>query len=121
MSAEGPGDVATYLEAVGVTRMEPMNALRQACRELLVEFEETMRYRMPSYVRHGEVEVAFASQKRYISLYVLRTDVMAAHRAQLDRLDVGKACIRYHKPEQIDMEVVRSMLRMTASSLGPVC
>ena len=76
---------------------------------------------MPSYSRDGRIEVAFASQQRYISLYVLRTDVMAAHRGDLDHLDVGKGCIRYRTPEGVDFAVVNALLRETASSTGPVC
>jgi uncharacterized protein YdhG (YjbR/CyaY superfamily) len=67
------------------------------------------------------VEVAFASQKNYISLYILRTDVVATHRDRLTGLDVGKSCIRFRKPDQLDDEVVRSMLRGTAAAAGPVC
>lgn len=66
-------------------------------------------------------EIGFASQKQYISFYVLRTDVMAAHRDRLDGISVGKGCIRYRRPAQIDMDVVRSILRMTADTSGPVC
>jgi len=45
----------------------------------------------------GIAEIAWASQKRYISLYVLRADVLDAHRGQLAGLDVGKGCIRYRR------------------------
>jgi uncharacterized protein YdhG (YjbR/CyaY superfamily) len=121
MAKNGGGDVESYLGGVEPKRQEAMIALREACLELLPGFQETMRYNMPSYVRDDEVEVAFASRAQYISLYVLRTDVMAAHRARLDGLSVGKGCIRYRKPEQVDLDVVRSMPSMTASSVGPVC
>ena len=98
-----------------------MAALRDACREELTGFAETMAYRMPSYKRDGEVEVAFASQTGHIALYVLRTDVMAAHREQLTHANVGKGAIRYRRPEDVDMDVVRSMLQATAESRGPIC
>jgi hypothetical protein len=38
--------------------------------------------------RDGVVEVGFASRKNYISLYILRTDVMRTHRYLLDILGV---------------------------------
>jgi hypothetical protein len=38
---------------------------------------------LSSHSRNGEVEVAFASQKQYLSPYVLRADVLQAHRDQL--------------------------------------
>ena len=43
----------------------------------------------PSYKRNDEVEVGFASQKHFIGLYILRTDVMNAHRHLLE----GKASV----------------------------
>ena len=71
--------------------------------------------------RDGVTEIAWASQKRYISLYVMRTDVLNAHRSQLADLDVGKGCIRYRSPAGVDLTVVRSMLTAVAASRGPVC
>jgi uncharacterized protein YdhG (YjbR/CyaY superfamily) len=82
-----------------------------------------MDYSGPSYKRNGEVEVGFASQKHFIGLYILRTDVMNAHKDQLkgNGISVGKGAIRYSKPERIDFRVVESMLRGTVESSGPVC
>ena len=111
-----------YLESVADEgRRAALTDLREACLQLLPGFTEAMRYRMPCYERNGEPELGFANQKQYISLYVVRTDVMAAHRDRLDGLNVGKGCIRYRRPDQIDMDVVHSILRMTASTTGPIC
>jgi uncharacterized protein YdhG (YjbR/CyaY superfamily) len=95
--------------------------MRDACRTLLAGFDESMRYGMPAYSRDGVTEIAWANQKRYISLYVMRTDVLNAHRSQLAGLDVGKGCIRYRSPAAVDLHVVRSMLTVVAASQGPVC
>ncbi len=114
-------DVRAYIGEVPEQRREVIVRLAEACREELRGFAETMDYRMPSYSRNGIVEVAFASQKQHISLYVLRTDVLESHRDQLKGLSVGKGCIRYRNPDQVNDAVVRSMLRATAATTGPVC
>ena len=116
-------DVNTYIEESPAERQETLHRLRELCRKTLTGFEETMDYGGPSYKRNGEVEVGFASQKHYIGLYILRTDVMAAHKEQLKAKGVtfGKGAIRYSKPERIDFGVVESMLWGTAKSEGPVC
>lgn len=88
----------TYIDETPVERQEALWRLRDLCRTLLTGFEETMEYDGPCYKRSGEVEVGFASQKHFIGLYILRTDVMKAHRDQLQ----GKGSIRYSKPERID-------------------
>lgn len=35
-----------------------------------------MEYGMPAYKRNGAVQVAFANQKQYISLYALKGEVV---------------------------------------------
>jgi uncharacterized protein YdhG (YjbR/CyaY superfamily) len=114
-------DVDTYIAEAPVNRQECLRALRDACRELLPGFEEAMTYGMPTYLREGVAEVGWASQKQYIAVYVLRTDVLDAHRDHLIGLNLGKGCIRYRRPAQIDLAVVRSMLTATAAIRGRVC
>jgi hypothetical protein len=75
---------------------------------------------MPSYLRDGEVEIAFASQARYISLYVLRTAAMKANATGLADRSVGKGCVRF-QPDDIDQTLVRALLRATVADTGPIC
>jgi uncharacterized protein YdhG (YjbR/CyaY superfamily) len=114
-------DVDGYLAEVPEGRRAVLTEIRDACRMLLAGFAESMSYGMPAYSRDGIAEIAWASQKRYISLYVMRADVLDAHRAQLAGLDVGKGCIRYRSPGAVDFTVVHSILTAVAASRGPVC
>lgn len=100
--ARAPDEIERYIANAPEPRQAALNALRVACREELGDFRESIEYGMPSYSRAGEIEVAFANQKQYVSLYVLRTDVIARHRPELDHLSVGKGAIRYRQPEDID-------------------
>ena len=115
--------VASYIEEAPAERQETLRYLRDLCRGELTGFEETMDYGGPSYKRNGEVEVGFASQKHFISVYILRKYVMSAHRDRLQGkgISVGKGAIRYSRPERIDSEVVRSMLQATVKSEGQIC
>jgi uncharacterized protein YdhG (YjbR/CyaY superfamily) len=114
-------DVDGYLAQVPADRRAVLSGLRELCGRLLAGFDEAMRYGMPTYSRDGIAEVAWASQKRYISLYVMRADVLDAYRERLAGLDVGRGCIRYRSPAAVDFTVVRSMLAAVAASRGPVC
>jgi uncharacterized protein YdhG (YjbR/CyaY superfamily) len=87
----------------------------------LAGYEEGMDYGMPSYKKNGVVEVGFASQKNYISLYMLKESVIAAYRAQLAGLSIGKGCIRYSKPAKIDFGVVELLLNATRDSAEVPC
>ena len=114
------GDVAAYLREAPAERRDVLEALRALCHETLDGFEESMQYGMATYSRAGVPEVAWASQKQYISVYVMRSDVLEAHRPRLDGANCGKGCVRYRTPDRVDLDVVRSMLAATSASRGPV-
>jgi uncharacterized protein YdhG (YjbR/CyaY superfamily) len=81
---------------------------------------ERMSFGMPAYVRHGDANPVFAfnSQKQYISLY-LSTRVHPLYEEELKGLDAGKSCIRFRRPELIDLDLVDRMLADSAK-LSPV-
>ncbi|MGH2616385.1 MAG: iron chaperone [Thermomicrobiales bacterium] len=114
-------NVDAYLAEVPPERREVLTAIRQLCLENLPGYVEGMEYGMPSYARNGTVEVAFASQKKYISIYGLKSDVLEAHRAEFPGASIGKGCIRYTRPERIDLGAVERLLKATAASDGEVC
>ena len=66
-------------------------------------------------------EVGFANQKNYISLYILKEDVVEQNRPALKGLSVGKGCIRYPNPKKMDWDVIRKLLLDTVRSTGKPC
>jgi uncharacterized protein YdhG (YjbR/CyaY superfamily) len=116
--AQQRADVSTYLDEAPAERRGCLAAIRELCRQVLAGYDEAMEDGMPSYKRDGVAEVAFTSQKNYLSLYVLKQHVLDSHRDRLRGLDVGKGCIRHSSPAEVDLEVVRSMLEATAASDG---
>ena len=113
-------DVTTYIQEAPAERQDVLLKFRQMCREYLPSLEETMDYRVPSYKRNGEVEVAFASQRYFIALYILRKPVIDAYRDQLKGQSIGKGCIRYTRPEKVDFALVEKLLRDTEKAEGPI-
>ena len=115
-------NVDDYLQEVPENRRESLTQLRKLCIEILAGYEESMDYGMPSYKKvGGEVEVAFASQVKYISLYILKADVLNKYRESLAGLDLGKGCIRYRKPQQIDLKIVEQLLIESYQTGSEVC
>lgn len=59
--------------------------------------------------------VGLASQKNYISVYVCASDakqyVAEKYKDQLGKVSVGKSCIRFKHPDDIDFEVLRKVLK----------
>jgi uncharacterized protein YdhG (YjbR/CyaY superfamily) len=113
--------VAAYLQGVPDERKGALHRLRTLCRRVLSEHEEGMDYGMPSYRRRGRVDVAFASQKRSVNLYVMVRDVLDKHRARLKGLSVGKGCIRYPRPERMDFAAIEDLLTDVLKSNAEPC
>ena len=120
MQSKAP-DVSTYLQERPGDRRVTLERLRQLCLEFLKGYEECMAYGMPAYKRDGAPEVAFASQKQYVSLYVMKKDVVERHRKALSGCEIGKGCIRFRDPEKIDFAAVADLLRDTAKSNTKPC
>lgn len=114
-------DVDAYLAEAPEERREVLARLRRLCRAELEGFDEVMAYGMPVYERGGAAEIAFAGQKQYISFYLMRSDVREAFEERLAGHDMGKACLRFRRPESVDFELVRDLLRATAAAPGEVC
>jgi hypothetical protein len=72
----------------------------------------------PSWV---SIRSGFEKRARYLSLYILNKSVLDAHREQLAGIGVGKGCIRYQRPEQVDWDVVTSLLADTSASDTEIC
>ncbi|MER6150924.1 iron chaperone [Streptomyces hirsutus] len=124
MAQSTAADVDSYLSEAPEGRRAALTELRRLCGEELKGFAEVMAYGMPAYERDGTAEIAFASQKQYVSFYLMRSDVRAAFEDRLAGHDMGKSCLRFRKPEDvegIDFGLVRDLLRATASGPGTVC
>ena len=113
--------VRDYLAEVPENRLAALNEIRTLCLDLLDGFEESMTYGMPSYTRDGEVQVAFASQKKTINVYFLIHDVMLKNASLLEGLNTGKGCIRYANPQKIDYGLIVRLLKETVVSSDPIC
>ena len=116
------GTVEAYIQEVPGDRRDVLKKFRALCLKVLAGYKESMTYGMPSYGRAGEeIEIAFASQKHYISLYILRTAILDKHREELSHLDLGKSCVRYRKLSQIDWDWVTKVLLESRQSSDNIC
>lgn len=116
-------DVETYIEEAPEDRRQALSRIRELCLKELKGYQEVMRYGGPCYEKNNIIEAGFASQKHFIGLYILKTDVMDKCKDQLKGkgISTGKGCIRFSKPEKINFEVVAKLLRETFVSADTVC
>jgi len=129
-----------YLASLPADRQEPMRALRQTILDHLPGgFVETMSHGMIGYVVPHEVYPAgyhcdpaqplpflsIAAQKGAITLYhmglyadpeLLAWFTAEYARRDLGRLDMGKSCVRFKKPDRIPLDLVGELVgRMPAA------
>ncbi len=123
--------VEDYLEELPPERREMVSAVRDLILRHLPEgYVESMRWGMISYEVPLEIYAdtyngqplnyaALASQKQYISLYLmaiygdeaLRERFEEAYRATGKRLDVGKSCVRFRRLDDLPLDLVAEMIR----------
>jgi uncharacterized protein YdhG (YjbR/CyaY superfamily) len=101
------------LGALTPERREALEALRALVYQVAPDAVETMRYGMPAYDVAGKVLCQFASQKRYVSLY-LDPKIVDKHRGELEGLSLGKGCVRFRKLDKLPLETIERMLREIA-------
>ncbi len=127
--------VAQYIDSQPEDRKLAMSQLRQVISDNLPEgFSEEMSYGMPGYVvphtlypagYHCDPKlplpfVSIACQKNFIALYHMGiyadqklfewfTSEYPKHSTA--KLDMGKSCIRFKKPEQIPFELIGELMK----------
>ena len=126
---------AAYMEAIPEDRREAIEKLREAIVANLPEgFQETIGYGMIGYVvphalyplgYHCDPKtplpfVSVASQKNFIALYhmgmyampeLLEWWVTEYPKHSTQKLDMGKSCIRFKKPEHIPFDLIGQLMQ----------
>jgi len=116
--------VDEYMNEVPPERKAALERLRELCLATLTGYTEAMGYGMPGYIRDGQGEVGFASQKNYISLYITKLEAAKVGKTKIEGrrgVSYGKGCFRFTKPEHIDFAVVEEMLQATVGSTDIPC
>jgi uncharacterized protein YdhG (YjbR/CyaY superfamily) len=115
-------DVDSYIREIPGNRKAALEKLRNLFRSVLTDYEESMEYGMPVYKRNNIAEAGFASQKNYISIYIMRKDALDKYRdILLKGASIGKGCIRYAKPEKINYDIIEKTLQASVTDNGPIC
>ena len=95
-----------YRSDVSGEQSEMLEAIRDVIFEVAPESDEIIEYGMLGYPGLANL----AAQKHYVALYV-RPAVLAEHRERFSGIDCGKSCLRFRRPQQIDTDGLRNLLR----------
>jgi len=127
---KGSASAATpeqYIEKLPERRKGDLSELHRIIRTTVPRLQPTMAFGMIGYGpfdykyasgREGKwVTVALASQKHYISLYVCSVDasgkqyIAEKYKKELGKVSVGKSCIRFKKLGDLNLQVLKRVLR----------
>lgn len=111
--------VDAYLAEADPARLPWLTRIRDVARASLPGHVEEMQWGMPAYSIDGRAIFAFANQKQHVSLYLTGIKVPPQHEVALARLDHGKGCIRFRKPETIDFDLLAALLTDGISTVSP--
>lgn len=119
-----------YIEALEEPRRSQIRQLDRLIRETAPDLEPHLQsgmlaygryhYRYPSGREGDWFRIGLASQKRYISLYVTASDgvryLAETYRDRLPTADIGRSCVRFRKPDDVDLDALRALIREAALS-----
>ena len=118
--------VAAYLKEIPADRRASVDAVLKVVRANIdKKFAEGMQYGMICWtVPHSEFPegyhcdpsqaptfAAFASQKNYMSLYMMDEAWIRKAWPKDKKLDMGKSCIRFKKVEELALDVIGEAIR----------
>lgn len=121
-----------YIEQIDEPRRSDIAALHSLIRSAVPHLEPAMASGMIGYGsyrykyasgREGEWPViGLASNKQYISVYVMATEngeyIAEKHKAELPKANVGKSCIRFKRLADIDTAALQRIIKLGASKLA---
>ncbi len=121
-----------YLDALDEPRRSDVVALHELIRATAPELEPRLQSGMLAYGRYtyryasgrsGEwFPIGLASNRRYISLYVMAADggeyLAGTFQARLPKADIGKSCVRFKRLADLDREALVELIREGAKLDG---
>jgi uncharacterized protein YdhG (YjbR/CyaY superfamily) len=104
--------VDAFLKTVSPEERAVFAKVRALLKKGSPKVEESMKYRMPTYML-GEHHVgAFNKQKQYLCLY-LNPEAVDPYRKELKAagLDCGKSCLRFRKPADLPLDLAAKIIK----------
>lgn len=126
--------VDEYLSALPDERKEPILFLHDFIQKTAPSLKSYFAYNMLGYgafkCRNSKKEIidwptiSLASQKNYISLYICAVEnneyIVEKNKDRLGKVSVGRSCIRFKKLEDLNLDVLKVVLKKAEKSPGLV-
>lgn len=110
--------VEDFLAALAPETRETLERLRSSIRRVIPDATEGISYGVPTF-RLDRPVVAYGATKSHCALYLMSTEVLEAHRAELAGYDISGGTVRFAPgtslPEALVKELVKARLAENAS------
>src|SRR5207249_5724717 len=108
-------DPDSYIAAIDPERRPQLQKLRGLVRTCVPDAHEAIMWGMIGYEHEGRPFAALASQKNYMSIYLMdlynEPSLRDKHQAALSKLQMGKSCINFDSVDELPLEVIGDVLR----------
>jgi uncharacterized protein YdhG (YjbR/CyaY superfamily) len=104
-------DVDDFLEAVPEEARATLQKLRKTIRAAAPEATETISYQVPTFKHRGRPLVGLGATKNHCAFYLMSTEVMRAHAAELEEYDTGKGSIRFPADKPLSTALVTKLVK----------
>jgi uncharacterized protein YdhG (YjbR/CyaY superfamily) len=108
-STDQAGSIDEYIAQFSGDTREKLVALRAAIRDEAPEAEEAMKYRMPTFVLHGNL-VHFAAFKSHIGFFPTASP-REAFKEELAPYPGGKGTVQFPLDRPLPLDLVRRIVR----------
>ena len=99
-----------YLASLDETRRQRGEAIDALIRALAPDAAIDLSYRMPTY-RRGDHFIAWASQKRCLSVYTCSAERSAAFRAKWPKIKAGVGCVNFKDTDPFPLDDLKTLVR----------
>jgi uncharacterized protein YdhG (YjbR/CyaY superfamily) len=102
--------VNDYFNAIPTERYQQLKILQTAIKEIFPSVVEDLSYKLPTYSFNNHKICAIASQKNYMSFYIMHYDLLDFFKEDLVNFNCGKSCIRFKKLDEPTLILFKNIL-----------
>jgi len=102
--------VDDYLASVPADARAALLKLRKTIQSAAPKATEEISYQVPTFKHHGGL-VAYAAFPDHCSFFVMSTEVMRAHAADLEGYPIGKGSIRFPADKPLPAALVKKLVK----------
>ncbi|MFQ3364020.1 MAG: hypothetical protein ACI883_000991 [Candidatus Azotimanducaceae bacterium] len=111
-------ELENYINSLPEVRRTRILALQRMILQVAPHAIIDMHYKMPSY-HLGDLWVAMASQKFYISLYTCTRDNIQNFKDAYPKIRTGQGCINFKDKDELPEKAIKEVVMRTLEATAP--